>query len=495
MKSLDRSEALERLHAETFDVLVVGGGITGAGVALDAASRGLRTALVERNDFASGTSSRSSKLVHGGLRYLRQRDYRLVAESLLEQRRLLRNAAHLVRPLPVLLPVGRGQCRRTGVAAVLSMHDLAAGTGVSRSAADGVVFHEAQVDDARLTLAVLQTAALDYGAVVANHVRVVSLEHDATGQVRAAVLSDGHPVPVRWVVNAAGVWSDEVASLDGTGRDGLRPAKGVHVTVPRTRLPLATAMAVPAEDDGRWIMLSPWGDRVVVGTTDTDYDGPLDEPRCTPADVATLLEAVNPFLRDALAPSDVLGSWAGLRPLVADRKRGCTSDVSRRQLVTSRPSGFVTVTGGKLTTYRRMAADAVDRLGCGGLRQCGTVGLRLRGSGARPNGVSEHLWSRYGTEAPQVQASCDGRPELAWPLVPGLPYLAAEAIWAVRSEMARSLDDVMSRRTRATILDRRASARAAPEVARLIGEELGWTAAERNRQVTAYLTLARAAPD
>ncbi|MDQ4098664.1 MAG: glycerol-3-phosphate dehydrogenase/oxidase, partial [Actinomycetota bacterium] len=352
MSSFDRSIALERLGREEFDVLVIGGGITGAGVALDAASRGLRTALVERADFASGTSSRSSKFVHGGLRYVRQREYRLVTESLLEQRRLLRNAPHIVRPLPVLLPMPGSPRRLTRYAAVLSLHDLAGGTGVSHRAPRGVVFHEAQVDDARLTLAVLRTAALRYGAVVANYTPVDGLEHDRRGRVRAAVLADGMTVAARTIVNAAGVWSDEVAGLDGPGEDRLRPAKGIHVVVGRARLPIETAQLVPGAGEGRWLFLAPWADRVIIGTTDTDYDGPLDAPGCSASDVTALLAEVNPALADPLTDGDVLASWAGLRPLVRGTNGSRTADLSRRHEVSVGRSGLVTVVGGKLTTYR-----------------------------------------------------------------------------------------------------------------------------------------------
>jgi glycerol-3-phosphate dehydrogenase len=483
--------ALERMGREEFDVLVIGGGITGAGVVLDAASRGLRTALVERADFASGTSSRSSKFVHGGLRYVRQRQYRLVAESLLEQRRLLRNAPHLVRPLPVLLPVGGSRCRRSTYAALLSVHDLAGGTGVSRRAEHGVVFHEAQVDDARLTVAVLRTAALDHGAVVANYCPVEGLEHDGRGRVRAAVLAGGTTVSARAVVNATGVWSDLVAGLDGPGERRLRPAKGIHVVVGRARLPISTAQVIPGAGEDRWLFVAPWGDRVIVGTTDSDYDGPLDAPECSGADVAGLLEEVNASLEDPLTERDVLGSWAGLRPLIRGGDGSTTADLSRRHEVSVGPSGLVTVVGGKLTTYRRMAADAVDRLDLPALPSSATRRLALIGAGPRPPGLSDHLWARYGTDAPAILALSRAEPHLAAPLVPGLPYLAAEAIWAVRAEMARTLDDVLSRRLRALILDRAGTIRAAPAVAGLLAPEMGWSADDVAREVAALSERAR----
>jgi glycerol-3-phosphate dehydrogenase len=473
MTAFDRGAALARLAAEEFDVLVIGGGITGAGVALDAASRGLRTALVERHDFASGTSSVSSKFVHGGLRYLRQHDYRLVVESLVEQRRLLRNAPYLVQPVPVLLPVAGGRARRMAAAAALSLHDLTGGTGHGRTAPSGVVFHEAQVDDARLTLTVLQTAALHHGATAVNRCRVVGLEKDRTGRVRAVELADGLRAAVRSVVNATGVWAEEVASLDvgAPGQARLRPAKGVHLTVPRSALPFETAVVLPADGEGRWVFLAPWEDRAIVGTTDTDYDGPLDAATCTDGDVEDLLGAVNPYLPHPLTRGDVLACWAGLRPLLADVATGRTTDLSRRHQVSAAPSGVVTIVGGKLTTYRRMAADAVDEvIRLLGIRRRPSVTARLplHGVGRRPPEVPDRLWRRYGTEAPAVLALTRAEPHLADPLVPGLPYLKAEAVWAVRHEMALTADDVLARRTRARFLDQAAAEKAEPEVTKLI---------------------------
>ncbi|MFP5318254.1 MAG: FAD-dependent oxidoreductase [Acidimicrobiia bacterium] len=465
----DRARALGRLVDERWDVLVVGGGITGAGVALDAASRGLRTALVEGHDFASGTSSRSSKFVHGGLRYLRSGDFGLVAQSVAEQRRLLRNAPHLVHPAPMRLPV-EGRRRRLAAGGILFAHDLAAGTGFSRPVRGGIVFHEAQVDDARLTLAVLRTAVVDHGAVAVNGCPVVAVDGPRV------TLADGATVHARVVVNAAGPWADEVRALAGSSPPLLRPTKGVHVVVARDRVPLdGCGIAVP-DGRGGFAFVAPWEGRVVVGTTDTPYrGGPVE---CTPEDVDLLLARVNPVLDEPLTADDVLGSWAGLRPLV-DGRDG-RAEAARRHVVDAGPSGMVTVVGGKLTTYRRMAEDAVDvvceRLGR--RARCRTARLALRGAGPGEG----RLWRRYGTEAAAVE-----RLGLEEPLVPGLPYLRAEVVWAVREEMALTLDDVLSRRTRATILDARAAAAAAPAVAQLMAAELGWGEAETQRQVADYL--------
>ncbi len=536
--AFDRARARSRLASEEFDVVVVGGGITGAGVALDASARGLRTALVERHDFASGTSSRSSKLVHGGLRYLQQREYRLVYENLAERQRLLVNAPHLVRPMPFLIPVfgTGGLADRTvarGYSTALWLYDLAGGLRMGRRhrrisleeaqshlpalrrelLVAGFVYHDAQADDARLTLAIARTAVLGHGAVVANHTPVAGLLKDGHGRVRGVRLTgpDGPAADgvfearATVVVNATGVWADEVRSLDeGDDPGTLRPAKGIHLTVPRDRLRCDMAAVIPVRHDGRSIFVVPWGDRVYLGTTDTDYDGPLDEPRCTAEDVAYVLGAVNAFLAEPLGEDDVVGAWAGLRPLVKGASKR-TADLSRRHRVTTGPSGMITVTGGKLTTYRRMAAQTVDQVVAAvgrGARRSPTKTLALLGAGdpselhaattvrfeADP-AVGDHLASRYGTEADAVLAMVAEDADLGRPLVPGLPYLRAEAVYATRHEMAHTLEDVLSRRTRALLLDGDASARAAPDVARLIAPELGWTGRDVERQVAAYLAV------
>lgn len=505
-------------------MLVVGGGITGAGVALDAASRGLRTALVEAADFASGTSSRSSKLVHGGLRYVRQGDLRLVVEALAERRRLLGNAPHLVSLLPFLVPlfgrrgaIDRAVARAYGTA--LWVYDLAGGWRIGRrhrrvsraqalawmptldpeKLAAGFLYYDAQADDARLTLAIVRTAVVDFGAVAVNHAPVTAIRHDHAGRVSGALLADGTEVFARVVVNATGVWADEVRRLDDPGAvPRLRPAKGIHLTVPWERVRCQVAAVVPVPGDRRSLFVVPWGNRAYVGTTDTDYDGPLTEPHVDPEDVAYVLGGLNAWLRHPLGPEDVVGTWAGLRPLVRSGGSLRTADLSRRHTVERAPTGLITVTGGKLTTYRRMAADAVDAV-CAVLgvrRRSRTAALRLRGArggttsqdrdaggalGVDP-GIADHLLHRYGDEAAAVGALLRERPELAAPLVPGLPYLRAEAVWAVRAEMATSLDDVLSRRTRALLLDDRATAAAAPEVAALLAPELGWDADTTRRE-------------
>jgi len=556
-----RERYLERLASEPFDMLVIGGGITGAGVALDAAGRGLRTALVERGDFAAGTSSRSSKLVHGGLRYLQQKEFRLVYEALAERQRLLRLAPHLVKPLPFLIPLfaagvagqARARARARGVGTALWIYDVTGGARIGklhkrlskrealelmpdldgRKLAAGFLYYDARVDDARLTLMVAKTAA-SLGAVTVNRVEATGLLRTG-GRVGGAVLTDrltGRRLETRAgvVVNAAGVWADELRALDeGANPGSIRPAKGVHITLPagRPSLDIAAVLSVPG--DRRSVFVIPWGDRIYVGTTDTDYDGPLDEPQCTAADVDYLLGAVNAWVTKPVGRHEVLGAWAGLRPLVGgpgpagEAPPGSkTADLSRRHSVRVAPSGLVTIVGGKLTTYRAMAEDTVDEAvrvirlhapaGNGGegrsrrMRRVpdsrsgstplfgadGYEELSEAGAAERlglPAEVVAHLAGRFGGHARAVAAMVRDRPELGERLVPGLPYLKAEAIYAVRYEMALTLEDVLSRRTRALLLDIAATAGAAPSVAELVGPELGWSDEERGRQVDTFLAL------
>jgi glycerol-3-phosphate dehydrogenase len=546
----DRDEALRGLSGDHFDVLVVGGGVTGCGVALDAAARGLRTALVEARDFAQGTSSRSSKLVHGGLRYLQQHDYLLVYEALHERQRLLRNAPHLVHPLPFLIPLfGRDGVVSEGLARAYSsalwLYDATGGVrighrhrridaGEARAhfpdlrtdrLAASFLYWDAQADDARLTLTLARTAAA-HGAVAVNHLPVEGFLHDGS-RITGARLHGDLEVHASVVVNAGGVWSEDIGRLSSSdsGAIAIRPAKGIHVTVPADRLPCDYASVLAVPGDRRSIFVVPWaadeargpsGPRryTYIGTTDTDYHGPLDEPLCTAEDVAYLLRAVNTWTGAALTADDVTASWAGLRPLVSDARSARTADLSRRHRVVTSRDGLVTVTGGKLTTYRQMAADTVDaalgapsarwrrrlpRSGGRGYPPSPTARLTLIGGDAgrllpapvaaqaREVGLDPtacaHLWGRYGSETEGVLGLCRDRPHLSQLLHPALPYLQAEVVWAGRHEMAGTVTDVLARRTRALILDRAAARASAGRVAELLGEEIGLTDRQRAAQV------------
>jgi glycerol-3-phosphate dehydrogenase len=514
--AFQRSTMIERLRAETFDVLVVGGGITGAGVALDAATRGLSVALVDKGDLASGTSSKSSKLVHGGLRYLQQGDIALVYEGLAERQRLRSIAPHLVKPLPFLIPIlSRDGVVNPKLARALGtsmwMYDLTGGVRIGKlhqrlthdetlthfptlppdRVAAGYLYYDARADDARLCLTVARTAAA-HGAIVVNYAPVIALRKSTDGQAAGATVRvDAAEIEVRAraVVNAAGVWSDDVRALDeGADPDSIRPAKGIHITIPWDKVRCDIAAVIPVPKDKRSLFVVPWGDLAYVGTTDTDYDGPLDDPQCTPDDVAYVLRALNAAVTSTITDDDVAGTWAGLRPLVKTATIGRTADLSRRHQVTASATGLVTVTGGKLTTYRRMAADAVDvvmkRLGQKGRSR--TKRVKLLGAEGYDPTDDGHLAGRYGSEAREIDALVRADAALARPLVPGLPYLKAEAVHAARHEMVVTLDDVLSRRTRARLLARDASVEAAPEVADLVGEVLGWDGAARAAQVAAY---------
>ena len=526
--TFDRTTALRRLADEHFDVLVVGAGITGAGVALDAATRGLRVALVERDDFSSGTSSKSSKLVHGGLRYLQQGDVNLVYQALHERQRLRRNAPHLVKVLPFMIPVltkdgvvSRKVARALGSA--MWMYDLTGGWRIGKfhrrlrkkaafshlptmpeeRLASAYLYYDATVDDSRLVVTVARTAAR-HGAAVANRCAVVDLLKDPNGAVTGAVVeADGQRIDVRAavVVNAAGVWADTIRTFDeGTDPDSIRPAKGIHVTVAWEKVRNDIAVVIPVPKDKRSLFVVPWGplpdgtfQHTYVGTTDTDYTGPLDDPQCTRDDIEYVLRALNHSITTGVTEADITGVWAGLRPLVKAASSGRTADLSRHHKVNTSDHGVVSVTGGKLTTYREMAEDTVDAVVArlGRTAKCRTRRLPLLGAeGYReqaPGSAAAHLADRYGTLSAEVRALVDERPDLGAPLVAGLPYLRAEAVYAVRHEMALSLDDVLTRRTRARLLDRPASMAAAHDVALLLATELGWDDAEVGRQVAAFL--------
>jgi len=536
--AFNRSDALRRLESTDFDVVVIGGGITGVGCALDAASRGLRVALIERDDFASGTSSKSSKLVHGGIRYLQQGDVRLVYEALAERQILRRNAPHLVKVLPFLIPifstkgvVNRKLARAMGTA--MWMYDLTGGLRIGKMhkrvskkqalewfptlPADKLMpsylYYDAEADDARLVVTVARTAALRFGATLVNRTEVVGLQKDSNGNVNGVtVKADGRTftVSTKAVVNAAGVWSDDVRALDEAEHPpSIRPAKGVHITVPWSKVRNTVAAVIPVPGDKRSVFVVPWGQFTFVGTTDTDYTGPIDDPQCNEDDVEYLLRALNGSITETVTTDDILGTWAGLRPLVADPEAsGRTADLSRRHKVRRSDSGVVTITGGKLTTYREMAADTIDEVLSEVLdadritrfrRRSKTKHIKIHGA----NGYEElvdsadtisplggdqvrRLADRYGSDATTVLAIAESDQSLAEPLVPGLHYLRAEAIFAVRYEMATTVDDILSRRTRARLETRDASADAAAAVAELLAPELGWDEAEQARQVADY---------
>ena len=524
----DREELLDQLATNSYDVVVVGGGITGLGVALDAASRGLSCALVEKDDFSSGTSSKSSKLVHGGLRYLQQGEIGLVYEALHERQRLLRNAPHLVRILPFMIPIltrdgviSRRIARALGSA--LWMYDLTGGWRIGKfhrrlKAADAhrhmptmppqrlssaYLYFDATADDSRLCVA-LARSAQDHGAIVVNHCGVERVTHDETGQANGVEVStiEGRRFVVRatTVVNAAGVWSDRIHAADtGTNPQMIRPAKGVHLTVPWNLVRNDIAIVIPVRRDKRSLFVVPWIKNpdgtyqfTYVGTTDTDFLGGVDESQCSRDDIDYVLEALNEAITTTVTRNDVTAVWSGLRPLVQPNTSHSakTQDLSRKHRVEVAPSGLITIIGGKLTTYRKMAEHTVDQvLKMQKIRaKCRTKRLPLRGAvGYDPTApVDDHLKERFGADAAVLLDMIARDASLGAPLIDGLPYRKAEALFAVRYEMAMTLDDVLSRRTRALLLNRTATRNAARAVAELLASELGWDASRIDHEIAMF---------
>jgi glycerol-3-phosphate dehydrogenase len=573
---IERSQALAALSQDEFDVVVVGGGITGAGVALDAAARGYSVALLERADFASGTSSRSSKLVHGGLRYLQNFDLGLVREALLERRLLVMLAPHLVRPLPLVVPAFEGARPDRLVGVGLNLYDVMSvdrerlrsrrgrrarserGNGAAASAdgrqgqgeegeswsperhrvisgeevlellpalaarepTSGYLFYDCQTDDVRLVLTVLGEAER-FGAVCANRVDVTGLL-EVDGRARGVQAIDGEsgaPFEVRAanVVNATGVWADELRPQelhDEAELPRIRPSRGTHITIRNEDLPLVGGAIVPA-GSGRSIFALPWLGHALVGTTDNDYEGPLDHIRPSAEDIDYLLDAVNGFFGTTLGSEHLTGAFAGVRPLISTGDPKKSVDISRKAELYETSSGMITITGGKLTTFRRMAKMTVDRLVERDARDapCRTHEIPLGQAIAveelpRVEGVPassyEALAGRYGHAAHQVLALAAERGELAQPIVAGLPDLLAEVVLAARREQARSIGDVLLRRTRLGLLAARELMGEAPaadgdgplgpvqRVGAVLARELDWSPERLELELEGFAREARA---
>lgn len=515
---MNREVMLGALQAseDEWDFLVVGGGATGLGVAIDAASRGYRTLLLEQSDFAKGTSSRSTKLVHGGVRYLQQGNVSLVLEALKERGLLLANAPHLVRNLPFVVPTydwWEGPFYGIG----LKMYDLLAGRqGFGRSRLiskertlqhlptiephgllGGVIYHDGQFDDARLAIAMARTAA-EQGAVVLNYMQVVGLIKEAGEvvgvQARDAETGAEKEVRGRVVVNATGVFADGLRRMDDADAPAMiAPSQGVHIVLDREYLPGDSAIMVPRTDDGRVLFAIPWLDRVVVGTTDTPVSGVPLEPVPMQSELDFLLEHAGRYLTRDPGPEDVLSTFAGLRPLVNDGG-GATSTaaLARDHTLHISASGLVTIAGGKWTTYRKMAEDTVDQAALvAGLdeRECVTRDLHIHGH--HRNADQFGPLRVYGSDAPALRSLLRANPELDRPLHPAHSVTAGEVVWAARNEMARTVEDFLSRRSRLLLLDARASIEVAPEVAALLATELGRDETWQQTQIDEFRRLAR----
>ncbi len=528
--------SLEELQSQTHDLLVIGGGITGAGIAREASMRGLKVALVDQGDLAGGTSSRSSRLVHGGLRYLEHGELRLVFEACRERRILLEIAPHLVHPLAFVFPVHRGdRVPLWKLAAGMVLYDLLAAfrnvrrhklvgkrglrelePGLrDRGLVGGAVYYDAQCDDARLTLATARSAIL-HGAMVTNYCRVNELSEDR-GRISGAVVSDGltgagGQVSARAVINATGPWTDGVRSLAGEAEAILRPTKGSHVVVPGDRIGNRHAITMTSPLDGRVMFIIPWGKWSYIGTTDTDPDEPPEAARATEEDMVYLLRSANAMFPGArLTEADVVSTWSGLRPLVAEPSGLDASAVSREHVVLESPNGMVTIAGGKLTTYRVMAQDAVDRAVRGMAepppsagKKAATANERLPGGEASdldplrdpgrelglPEATISHLLRAHGTETAAIYNLISKDRSLMEQVHAEHPAIAAQVVHGVRRELARTVADFLVRRTHVYYETADQGRAAAADVARLMGRELRWSSEECKRQTDDYLASA-----
>ena len=514
---MDRDQAIDLVAGFRgyWDLVVIGGGATGLGTAVDAAARGYRTLLLEQSDFAKGTSSRSTKLVHGGVRYLRQGNVSLVLEALHERGVLAHNAGHLVRNQSFIVPIydwWEGPFYGIG----LKVYDKLAGKlGIRPSKSlsreetleripnlephglrGGVVYFDGQFDDSRLAVNLAQTA-VEQGATVLNYVRVTGLlkAAGAVAGVAATDLETGkeYEINARAVVNATGVFTDAVLRMDDAdAAPMITLSQGTHLVLGPEHLPGETAIMVPRTSDGRVLFAVPWHNRVVVGTTDVPVAEPSLEPRPLPEEVDFILENVADYMATDPTRADVLSVFSGLRPLVTAGDDDETAKLSRDHSVFVSESGLVTITGGKWTTYRRMAQDAVDQAAMvAGLveRSCPTEDLRIHGW-LKNTDFSDPMHV-YGTEAPAVRALAAKERGLGDPIHPRLPVTAAQVVWAARREMARTVEDVLARRTRALLLDARASVEAAPAVAKLMARQLRRGRRWQKAQVAEYTELAK----
>ena len=538
-----RAANLERMRGEVFDLVIIGGGITGAGVALDAASRGMTVALIEKRDFASGTSSRSSKLIHGGLRYLEQLHFGLVRESLHERAVLSRIAPHLSKPLKFLVPVYSSSewsplgANRLKLAAGLWLYDLLAGSrniGRHRWLAPeaalravpalepkglrgAFLYYDCLTDDARLVIEVIKAASAR-GALVANYISARGFRKDNDGVANIAIedTRDGSSFELRAKVgvNAAGVWSDDVSRLsDAKAQKRLRPSKGIHVVVPSEKLQNDTAVLIPSLGESRFLFVIPWQGRTVIGTTDTDYTGSLDEPHAEADEVDRVMRsAARAFPAARLSTEDVISTFAGLRPLIAADGQS-TKELSRKEEIFEDDSGLVTITGGKLTTWRRMAERVVDFVGrrletIDGAPRSPTprsVSENIHLAGGAPHGdaheeasraardfgvgfvSAEHLMTTYGGNYRVILELTRESEELRTTLMDSLPHIGAEVVYAARYEMATSVEDFLSRRSRIELLARDHGRLCAMRVASLLERELGWSPAEKRHALAGFV--------
>jgi glycerol-3-phosphate dehydrogenase len=515
---MHRSHMLARLdqHQDAWDIVVIGGGATGVGIAVDAASRGYDVLLVEQHDFGKGTSSRSTKLVHGGVRYLEQGNIALVMEALKERGLLRQNAPHLVSNLAFVVPnydwweapfYGLGLKVYNALAGkygfgpseILTREETLARLPTIKTDGlrGGVVYYDGQFDDARLLINLVATAA-EQGATLLNYVRVVDITKGADGFVDGVVIADQESgrrwtVTARVVINATGAFSDSVRRLAEPGVSALiAPSQGIHLVFHESFLAANAAIMVPHTTDGRVMFAIPWHGHTLVGTTDTPIDTPSLEPAPLQEEIDFILETAARYLDKAPTRDDVLSVFVGIRPLVKSGDGKLTAALSRDHTIHIDPSGLLTTTGGKWTTYRNMAEHTVDQaadLARLAERPCVTRTLNVHGFHTHAERFG--AFSIYGSDAVAIQELIGATPSLGAALHADLPYTAAEVVWATRHEMARSVEDVLARRTRALFLNARAAVAMAPVVAQLMAGELDWDAARQAEEVAAFAALAR----
>lgn len=514
---MKRSTMISSLDTEEgeWDFVIIGGGATGLGIAVDAASRGYKTLLLEMNDFASGTSSRSTKLVHGGVRYLEQGNISLVWEALKERGLLFQNAPHLVKKQPFVVPFYKwwqGIYYWIGLRA----YDLLAGKlniGFSKYLSEGktlaevpginaeglsggIRYYDGQFDDSRLAINLAQTSQ-EQGGVLLNYMKVTGLLKSSSGKVEGVKATDRlndreYHIKGRAVINATGVFTDSILQMDDSiSEEIIMPSQGIHIVVDREFLDSDTAVMIPKTVDGRVLFAIPWHDKVMIGTTDTPVDNIKDEPVAMEEEVEYILDQVAGYLAKTPQRSDIQSVFAGLRPLVNRSKSGNTAEISRDHSLFVAPSGLITIAGGKWTTYRKMAEDVVDRAGkAAGLedKECMTEELRIHGWDENLDGKDPLRY--YGSDRQQIEQIVKVTPEYGERLHERLPYIKAEVIWATRNEMAMTVEDFNARRTRALFIDAGASEEIAPEVARLMADEAGFDDEWVSSQVNAYRKLA-----
>jgi glycerol-3-phosphate dehydrogenase len=514
----NRAKYLRQIRQDPhYDIIIIGGGATGLGVALDSASRGFKTLLLEQADFAKGTSSRSTKLIHGGVRYLAQGDIKLVYEALFERGLLLKNAPHLVSMQPFIIPnykwwseflygIGlkvydwmawRYRFPKTSLlhrARVMELLPNIEQQGLK----GGVLYYDGQFDDARLAISIAQTCASHGGALI-NYMKVVGLVKDGDGKICGVNVTDiedeqDYTLYARAVVNATGVFVDEVLQMNSSAdKPMVRPSQGVHVVLDNSFLKGKNALMIPSTEDGRVLFAVPWHGHLLVGTTDTPLEKHSLEPIAMKDEVDFILKTLRQYLVKKPEEKDVLSVFAGLRPLAAQgNKNGKTKEISRSHKLITASSGLITITGGKWTTYRKMAEDTVNEIiRVAGLTNvpCKTATLKIHGYS--DNGIHADHLHIYGSDAPFIRALAGERPELNWKLHDTFPHTGAEVVWAVRREMARTVEDVLARRLRILFLNARAAAEMAPEVARLMARELGFDSTWQQKQVKEFSLLAR----